>query len=123
MASNVMFNFDETATSIELHGDCNDTVIVTGTTVDGEYSIVEEIPIDRDLFEVAHRVLRKRKFLACGIIEIYDVWWNDDTERYRWRLVYARMPVGDRRSGMCHRKVNIVRRSKHRGRHWDRKSA
>ena len=121
MTPNLYYSDTGTATSIDLHDSYEDTDTVTVT--DSEGVTVEYIPAGRDLFEVAHRISRKRKFLVCGIIEVYDVWWNDDVERYYWRLVYARVPIGDRRAGICRRKVNIVRRSKHRGRHWDRKSA
>ena len=95
----------------------------TFTVTDDEGATDEYILAEGDQVEVFYIVSRVKRFLAGGIIEVCDAWWDECTERVRLRRVYTREPIGERRSGICPGPVNIVRRSKHRGRHWDRKSA
>lgn len=106
----------------------NGTSFGTATLDDCSYTddrsyTVEWIPVDYYTMEVFYSEVRKRRFLAGGLVEFYDGWFDEENDRFRLRLIYVREPVGERKAGIGKRNINIVRRSKNRGRHWDRKSA
>lgn len=118
MVATTMF-LSDTGTATPVY-DCE---IDAGTMVEDGYLTIEDIPIDRCCEDVFYLAPRKKRFLCHGVVEVCEVWRVEDTYREYWRLLYTRVLKGERRFSLCDRKVDIVRRSKNRGRHWDRKSA